>query len=169
MSEFMKRKMADSARNSVAVASSKSTQHQSYEQFSFSKHSFRPRGMSQGNMVAAVTLIQVYRMKYGANYDAMLNWDEQNALLRALGHNQYPDVRSIGRPIRWEFQLDYTDADEEIKEPCCGKKNTSQISRADLNFKTIAQLERYNRILYMDLEREKKAIQNQGQDNSSVQ
>ena len=111
-------------------------------------------------MLAAVTLIQVYRMKYGANYEAMLNWDEQNALLRALGHNRYPDVRSIGRPIRWEFQLDYTDADEDLKEPCCGKKTTSQISRADLNFKTIAQLERYNRILYMDLEREKKAIQN---------
>ena len=67
----------------------------------------------------------------------------------------------IGRPIRWDLKLDFTGTYEERKERCCGKiENFSRIRKEDKNHQTIAELERYNRILYMDLEREKKAIQN---------
>ena len=37
---------------------------------------------------------------------------------------------------------------------------TSRLTAADQNHRTIAALERYNETLYMDLEREKRAIQN---------
>ena len=65
-------------------------------------------------MTSALFFIQIYQSKYGDNYLEMLNFDENNNLLRILGINRYPTVLNVDRPVRWEFKLDYADEKEEI-------------------------------------------------------
>ena len=115
---------------------------------------------SNVNLKLDETEVKSLIQKHGEDFMKKLSFDETNELLLSLGFNPYPPLTIARRPLRWMLKLEY-DKQKKEKNNLCSNQWQDQLDKCRIdieNHRTVEILDKYNRMMFIDLEREARAI-----------